>query len=265
MTVGIDVGAWILARGPASMPMCAPPRVEAGRTCSSASSPLTEPRYRATDEVATVRRPVLKLWGEHVLPRITDRLLTSGDVMRRRRQALEGLHGHVVEIGFGAGSNVPLYPAAVRRVSAVEPSAVATRLAARRITDSVVAVDVVGLDGQDLPLDDASCDSALSTFTLCTVPDPVRVLNELRRVLRPGGALHVLEHGLSPHPRIARWQHRLNPLEQAVAGGCQLIRPIEGLLTGAGFVLEHSSTHQLCGPWVIRPWGHLTVARAHVP
>ena len=207
----------------------------------------------------------VNLWAEHLLPRVVDRLLTSVDVTRRRRQALVGLHGRVVEIGFGAGPNVPLYPAAVTSVDAVEPSPVARRLAADRLADSTVEITFVGLDGQDLPLADHSYDSALSTFTLCTVPDPDRALRELRRVLRPGSVLHVLEHGLSPDPRTARWQHRLNPVERALAGGCNLDRPIDRLLTAAGFTLEHLSTHQLRGPRVSRPWGHLTVARARTP
>ena len=207
----------------------------------------------------------MNLWTEHLLPRVVDRLLTSVDVTRRRRQAVAGLHGRVVEIGFGAGPNVPLYPAAVTSVDAVEPSLVARRLAADRLADSSVEITFVGLDGQDLPLADHSYDSALSTFTLCTVPDPDRALRELRRVLRPGSVLHVLEHGLSPDPRTARWQHRLNPVERALAGGCNLDRPIDRLLTGAGFTLEHLSTHQLRGPRVSRPWGHLTVARARTP
>lgn len=207
----------------------------------------------------------MALWDEHVLPRLTYRLLSSADVTRRRRQALAGLHGHVVEIGFGAGPNVPHYPSAVTAVSAVEPSAVARTLAAGRIAVSPVAISLVGLDGQDLPLADASCDSALSTFTLCTVPDPDRALRELRRVLRPGGVLHVLEHGLSPDPRTARWQHRLDGLEAALVGGCHLVRPVEDLLTRAGFTLDQVSTHDLRGPRVSRPWGHLTVAHARNP
>jgi SAM-dependent methyltransferase len=209
--------------------------------------------------------PVVTLWDEHVLPRLTYRLLSSRDVTRRRRQAVVGLRGHVVEIGFGAGPNVPHYPAAVTAVSAVEPSVVARRLAAGRIAASSVAISLVGLDGQDLPLADASCDSALSTFTLCTVPDPDRAMRELRRVLRPGGVLHVLEHGLSPDPRTARWQHRLDPLEQALVGGCHLVRPVEDMLTRAGFTLDRVSTHELRGPRVSRPWGHLTVAHARSP
>jgi ubiquinone/menaquinone biosynthesis C-methylase UbiE len=176
------------------------------------------------------------LWGDQVLPRVVDVALRSPSVSDARRRVCAGLSGEVLEIGFGSGLNAPHYPAAVTRVLAVEPSDVAWRLAGKRLGDLPVAR--VGLDGQSLPLPDASADCALSTWTLCTIPDPVAALREVSRVLRPGGRLHFVEHGLSPEPGVARWQHRLQPLQHRLAGGCHLQRPVDRLLTRAGFRIE---------------------------
>jgi ubiquinone/menaquinone biosynthesis C-methylase UbiE len=177
--------------------------------------------------------------------------------MRRRKHITEGLHGEVVEIGFGSGLNVPSYPEAVSTVYAVEPSLVARELAAERIVESPVDVRLVGLDGQSLPLGDASVDAALSTFTLCTIPDVERALREVRRVLKPGGTFHFLEHGLSPDPAVEKWQHRLDGVQQKVAGGCHLDRPIDELIRDAGLEVTRLDHDELAGPKFMRPWSYL--------
>jgi ubiquinone/menaquinone biosynthesis C-methylase UbiE len=154
-----------------------------------------------------------------------------------RRRVCEGLEGDIVEIGFGSGLNVPFYPAAVTRVAAVEPADVGWKLADKRLRAASVPVARSGLDGQSLPFEDDSYDAALSTWTLCTVPDPVAALGELRRVLKPGARLHFLEHGLAPDEGVRRWQHRLDPLQKRLFGGCHLTRPIVELLGTAGFTI----------------------------
>ena len=140
------------------------------------------------------------VYRDHVVPRLVDVACGATGFDRWRARATEGLTGRVVEVGFGSGLNVPHYPPEVDVVLAVEPAAVARRLAEQRVAGCPVPVEHVGLDGQQLPLDDASCDAALFTFTLCTVPDPALALSEVHRVLRPGGTVHFLEHGLSPDP-----------------------------------------------------------------
>jgi ubiquinone/menaquinone biosynthesis C-methylase UbiE len=175
------------------------------------------------------------VWGTQVLPRLIDRLLDNRDVRELRRRAIEGLHGTVLEIGFGSGLNVALYPPEVDRVFAVDPALVGRKLAEPRVLASSVDVEYLGLDGQSLPLGDESVDSALSTFTLCTIPDAPRALREIARVLKPGGDFHFVEHGLAPDPDVVKWQLRIEPINRRLAGGCHLTRRHDAMLAAAGF------------------------------
>jgi ubiquinone/menaquinone biosynthesis C-methylase UbiE len=149
-----------------------------------------------------------------------------------------GLTGDVVEIGFGSGLNLPFYPDRVDRVSAVEPSEVAWKLAGKSVDATGIPVERAGLDGQSLPLADASFDAALTTWTLCTISDVATALGELRRVLKPEAALHFVEHGLAPDEPVRRLQRRLEPIQKRVFGGCHLTRPIVPLLENAGFEIK---------------------------
>jgi ubiquinone/menaquinone biosynthesis C-methylase UbiE len=198
-------------------------------------------------------------YEERVLPRLVDKMCGAGDMDRWRRKATEGLAGTVVEIGFGSGLNVPEYPPEVELVYAVEPAELGRRLAEPRIAASSVRVEHVGLRGESLPLDDASCDAALCTFTLCTIPGVERALAEVHRVVRPGGTFHFLEHGIAPDAGIERWQRRIEPVQKRLAGGCHLTRDPVALVTAAGFTVEHVESRFAKGP---KPWSFFTVGVA---
>lgn len=165
-----------------------------------------------------------------------------------REQVCSGLSGRVIELGFGSGLNVPYYPATVTSVSAVEPADLGWKLAAGRLAEARVPVERAGLDGQRLPFPENSFDTALSTWTMCTIPDIDAALAELRRVLVPGGTLHFVEHGLSPDPKVQRWQHRLDPLQQKIAGGCHLNRDIATLIRAGGFEIRDLDVFKGQGP-----------------
>ena len=165
-------------------------------------------------------------YGTHVLPKLLDVVGGNKSLVPLRQRACEGLAGEVVEIGFGSGLNIPYYPEAVTGVAAVEPSDVGWRLAGKRLAAATVPIERAGLDGQSLPFGDDSFDAALSTFTLCTIPDASAALGELRRVLRPGGTLHFFEHGLAPDETVQRWQRRIEPPWKRMVGGCHLTREV---------------------------------------
>jgi ubiquinone/menaquinone biosynthesis C-methylase UbiE len=186
-------------------------------------------------------------YSDQVLPRAMDVLMRGGELTAIRARVAAGLSGDVLEVGFGSGLNVPHYPPAVTRVVAVDPATAGRKLAARRVAASSVPIEYIGLDGQSLPLPADSVDHALTTWTLCTIPDAGRALHEIKRALRPGGTLHFIEHGRSPDAKVARRQDRLTPIQRRIAGGCHLNRPIDTLIAGSGLDLTRLDTYYLRG------------------
>jgi ubiquinone/menaquinone biosynthesis C-methylase UbiE len=201
------------------------------------------------------------VYAEQVLPRVIDKVMDVKPLREARARACGALAGEVLEVGFGSGLNLPHLPPAVTKVLAVEPSEVARRLARKRIADAAADVELVGLDGQSVPLADDSADAALVTWTLCTIPDARAALDEVRRVLRPGGVLHFVEHGCSPDDRVRRWQHRLDGIQQRVAGGCHLVRDIPAMLADAGYEVERLQTYYGRGEPKTHGWTFEGVAR----
>jgi ubiquinone/menaquinone biosynthesis C-methylase UbiE len=186
---------------------------------------------------------VVGVYGDHVLPRLIDFGCNTKVARPQRRRVCEGLAGEVVEIGFGSGLNIPYYPPVVTRVAAVEPADVCWKLAGKRLQEARVPVERAGLDGASLPFEDDAFDAALSTWTMCTIPDIDAALGELRRVLKPGGTLHFVEHGLAPDHGVQKWQHRLEPVQKRLFGGCHLTRSTIDLVRSAGFEIEQADRY----------------------
>jgi ubiquinone/menaquinone biosynthesis C-methylase UbiE len=187
----------------------------------------------------------MSVYGDQVLPRIINFACGTKSMRPWRQQVCEGLSGDVVEIGFGSGLNVPYYPRSVTSVSAVEPADLGWQLAAKRLAACAVPVERNGLDGQSLPFDDGRFDAALSSWTLCTIPDVEAALREVRRVLKARATLHFFEHGLAPDANVQRTQRRLEPVQKLLFGGCHLTRPVVSLLEGAGFTISAADSFYL--------------------
>lgn len=188
------------------------------------------------------------IYRDRVVPRLVNVACGMKANEPLRERVCAGLSGRVVELGFGSGLNVPFYSDAVESVSAVEPADLGWKLSARRRAATRVPIERAGLDGQALPFPDSSFDTALSTWTMCTIPDIEAALGEIRRVLVPGGTLRFVEHGLAPAPEVQRWQHRLDPLQQRIAGGCHLNRNIRALIETAGFGIRELEVIRGQGP-----------------
>ena len=201
-------------------------------------------------------------YSTHIVPRFIDKALGTPAMQEGRNAVAAGLSGTVLEIGFGSGLNVASYPPEIELVYAVEPALTARKIAVPRIAASPIPIQYAGLHGETVALDDNSCDGALCTFTLCTIPGVELALAELRRVLKPGGRFHFLEHGLAPDAKTQTWQRRLDPLEKRLADGCHLTRDPVELVRAAGFELEFVHSEYTKGP---KPWVFMTFAQAINP
>lgn len=197
----------------------------------------------------------MNLYERHVLPHLIDFACGMGAVMKARSQLVPQAQGRVLEIGIGSGLNLGFYdPQRVEVVVGVDPSAAMQRLARERAARCEVPVEMIALELGQIQAADASFDDIVCTFTLCTIPDAVSALREMRRVLKPGGRLLFCEHGLAPDLPVVRWQKRLTPLWKPLAGGCHLDRDIPALIGTGGFHIRELSTGYLKGP---RPMTHV--------
>jgi SAM-dependent methyltransferase len=177
----------------------------------------------------------MRFFSEVIAPRLCDLLLSKSLLARHRRQLLAGAYGDVVEIGFGTGLNLPHYPERTRKLTAVDPNPGMHRLARKRIKQTGIEVDQHVLGGERLPFEDNRFDCAVSTFTLCSIADVAQALREVYRVLKSGGKFLFLEHGLSPEPRVQKWQRRLDWLQVRLANGCHLDRDMKALVVAQPF------------------------------
>jgi SAM-dependent methyltransferase len=198
-------------------------------------------------------------WYErHILPFVIDLACGVKPVRRQREKVVPLAHGRVLEVGMGSGLNMPYYDKSrVAAIVGLDPSPGMRRRAEQRIAQAGLAVEFVGLSAEKIPLPDAAFDSVLITYTLCSIPDPVAALEEMRRVLKPDGRLIYCEHGRAPDESVRRWQDRLTPLWRRIGGGCHLNRDIPALLAAGGFACNDVQTMYLPGlrPMTYNYWG----------
>lgn len=202
------------------------------------------------------------LYSKFVLPKLIHLACGASPILRQRQKVVPAAGGRVLEIGVGSGLNLPLYDASkVERLWALDPAPEMAVMARRAAAGLPFEVEILGLPGEEIPLDDHSVDTVVMTFTLCTIPDPIVALRQMARVLRPGGQLLFCEHGRAPDVDVRRWQDRVDPLWKRLAGGCHLNRDIPELLRQGGFRLQDLDTMYLPG-WraaSFNYWGVATV------
>jgi ubiquinone/menaquinone biosynthesis C-methylase UbiE len=189
----------------------------------------------------------MSFYRHYIFPHVLELATRSRSLHKPRRRTLAGAGGRILEIGFGTAANLAFYPPQVRRIEALDPDARLDRYAGPRIKASPIEVGFHHLDAEHLPFESQRFDTVVCTLTLCSIPDPGAALREVHRVLVPGGRFLFLEHGLSPDPAVARWQRRLNPLQRAVGGGCNLDRPTVALLEAGGLRVPELRQYYLRG------------------
>ncbi|MBF0276620.1 MAG: class I SAM-dependent methyltransferase [SAR324 cluster bacterium] len=198
------------------------------------------------------------IYTKHVLPRLINLACSSGPVMRQRQKVVPLAKGRVLEIGIGSGLNLQFYdPAQIELLWGLEPAREMRAMLERKISSVPFKMELIGLPGEEIPLESESVDTVLITYTLCTIADPMRAFEGMRRVLKKGGRLIFCEHGSAPDEKVRRWQDRVNPFWNLIGGGCHLNRPIPLLIKQGGFAIERIETMYLPGwkPASFNYWG----------
>jgi ubiquinone/menaquinone biosynthesis C-methylase UbiE len=201
-------------------------------------------------------------YNDWVVPRFLNMAMGMKFIGEERKKCLHGVTGTVLEVGFGSGHNLPFYPETVQRLVAVDPSRVGAKLARKRIAEARFPVEYIPLEGERIDAADASFDSVVSTFTLCTIPDPAAALAQMRRVLKPGGKFFLVEHGRSHEPNVQRWQDRMNFVQKTLFGGCNINRDIRSMITEAGFAIEQVDQYYIEGQMKMSAFLTRAVARS---
>jgi ubiquinone/menaquinone biosynthesis C-methylase UbiE len=183
-----------------------------------------------------------------VFPRLIDLAMRDEAAAKRRAALIPTARGSVLEIGIGSGLNLPLYSPAVTRLRGVDTSEELLAMARRKVGGVAFPVELVCQSAERLRLDSGSIDTVVSTWVLCSIPNPLGALREMRRVLKTDGRLLFVEHGFSPDAKVHAWQRRLNPLWRRIGGGCNLDRKIDELIRSAGFRIAQLETAYLPGP-----------------
>ena len=199
-------------------------------------------------------------YSQHILPRCLDLACGTKPIRKQREKIVPKARGRVVEIGIGSGLNLPFYNAdQVERVIGIDPDGAIWKQAKARVAACAFPVERLGLSGESLPLEDDYADTVVITYTLCTIPDPVAALQEMKRVVKPTGSILFTEHGKAPDSAVARWQTRIDPIWKWIAGGCHSGRDIPALIGEAGLSLARLEQMYVPGPKVLsyNYWGEI--------
>jgi ubiquinone/menaquinone biosynthesis C-methylase UbiE len=185
-------------------------------------------------------------YDDHIVPHLVNLAMRNRQLAPYRERTLAQAEGRVLEIGVGSGVNLPLYMNRTTEVLGLEPHPKLLKMASGKTVE--VPSRLIGGSAESIPLDNRTVDTVVTTWTLCTIPDVPKALAEMRRVLKPGGQLLFVEHGLSPDERVRKWQNRLTPIWKRIAGGCHLNRPMQKLIEDAGFRIARLETGYMPGP-----------------
>lgn len=189
----------------------------------------------------------MSFYNDVILPKLCDLAMRNKQLVPYRERVIGAAEGRVLEIGAGSGRNLPFYRPNAKQILALEPSAKLVGMA-RDMIPPGAPVSFLEASAESIPLDDATVDTVVTTWTLCTIPHALTALGEMRRVLRPGGKMLFIEHGLAPDAHVRWWQHRLDPAWKSISGGCHLNRPIGALIEQAGFRIDRLETGYIAGP-----------------
>ena len=197
-------------------------------------------------------------YNKHILPRCLDKACGIGPITKQREKVVPLAEGIVLEIGIGSGQNLPHYnPDKVTKIIGVDPDEHIWKRSEKRRNLCPIEIERIGLSGEDIPLEKNLADSVVITYSLCTIPDPVKALHEMKRILKPGGKIFFSEHGKAPDENVHRWQNRIDPVWKKLAGGCHSGRNIPDLFRQADLSLEDLQEMYIPGPKVLsyNYWG----------
>jgi ubiquinone/menaquinone biosynthesis C-methylase UbiE len=190
----------------------------------------------------------MNVYEKYILPRLIHWAMRREVATAERRKFIALASGTVLEVGIGSGLNLPFYGPQVQTLYALDPSRELWKMARQRVREAPSPVEFLAASAEHIPLEDMSVDTVITTWTLCTIPNPLKALTDMRRVLKPGGRLIFVEHGRSPDPGVLAWQNRLTPVWKRIGGGCHLNRQIDDLIANAGFDIAQIERGYSRGP-----------------
>lgn len=197
-------------------------------------------------------------YAKHILPACLDMACGTKPITKQRQKVVPHAEGLVLEIGIGSGQNLPFYnPNKVTKIIGVDPDEHIWKKSAERRQACPIPIERIGLSGEDIPLEANLADSVVVTYSLCTIPDPVKALGEMKRILKPGGRIYFTEHGKAPDVKVKRWQDRIDPVWKKIAGGCHSGRDIPAYFREAGLKIDDLQEMYIPGPKILgyNYWG----------